>query len=136
MDEPEAPQERGAPPGASPEGLARREGSARGEGRALLVAALLLGALRAWRLGDWSLWLDEAYTLADAHHGGGNYNPLGYALVRWTAGVLGGEDEVGLRAFPALAGWLAIPLAAWALRPLCGARRAALVALLVALSPW
>ena len=108
----------------------------RGEVRLWLGLACLLGLVRFWNLGHWSLWLDEALTWADAHHGD-NYNWPGYALVRWTAEFLGeGPSEFSLRLLPALAGWLAIPAAWWALQPWVGGRRAALVALLVALSPW
>jgi uncharacterized membrane protein len=57
--------------------------------------------------------------------------------VRWTVELLGeGPNEFSLRLLPALAGWLGIPAAWWALQPWIGGRRAALVALLVALSPW
>jgi len=103
---------------------------------ALLALSLVAGLLRFHRLGEWSLWLDEAYTLADAHHGGHNYNPLGYWLVRQAYELLRGSDEWRLRFLPALAGWLLIPLAWWAFRPLAGGRRAAAAALLVALSSW
>ena len=127
-----------APP-AVPES-SRLPGTAAGApGRAelaLLALALALGLLRFHRLGEWSLWLDEAYTLADAHHGERNYNPLGYWLVRRTYELLSGSDEWRLRFLPALAGWLAIPLSWWAFRPLAGGRRAVAVALLVALSSW
>ena len=47
----------------------------------LLVLACVLGLVRFHGLGAWGLWLDEAYTWADAHHGTGTYNPLGYAIV-------------------------------------------------------
>ncbi|HIF40925.1 MAG TPA: hypothetical protein EYQ74_07495 [Planctomycetes bacterium] len=101
-----------------------------------LGLACLLGLIRFLDLGSWSLWLDEALTWADAHHGD-NYNWPGYALVRWTVELLGqGPSEFSLRLLPALAGWLGIPAAWWALQPWIGGRRAALVALLVALSPW
>lgn len=111
------------------------------EGRLEELGLLLLGLLfalgRFYRLGDWSLWIDEAYTLADSHHPAGNYNPLGYGLVRWTAEALGDPRDVfALRFAPALAGWLMVPLTWWALRPVAGGRRAAAAALLVALSSW
>jgi uncharacterized membrane protein len=107
------------------------------EERLWLVLACFLGLIRFWNLGQWSLWIDEAYTLADSYHGVGNYNWPAYALVRWTVEALGDQPSAfSLRFLPALAGWLAIPAAWWALRPWIGGRRAALVALLVALSPW
>ena len=68
-----------------------------------LAAALVLGTLRFCRLGDWSLWLDEAYTLADAYHGSGLSNPLGYWAVRSVV-ELGGlpASEFDLRLLPAI----------------------------------
>jgi len=93
--------------------------------------------LRFWNLDQWSLWIDEAYTLADAYHGVGNYNWVGYRLVRWTVEALGEQPSAwSLRFLPALVGWLCIPATFWALHPWVGGRRAALVALVVALSPW
>ena len=119
-------------PAYSPQGAAD-------EGRwgLTLVAALLLGTLRFYRLGDWSLWLDEAYTLADAFHGDGLSNPLGYWAVRCVVEVGGlPATEFDLRLLPALCGWLAIPATWWAFRAVAGDRRAAVAALLVAVSAW
>ncbi len=120
---------------ASPRGAARDRAA-----WMLLSAALGIGLLRFWRLGEWSLWIDEAYTYADAWFGArgdGVWNPLGYALVRWTAERFGGRpDEFALRFAPAVAGWLCLPAAFCAFRSLVGDRRAALVALLLAVSPW
>jgi hypothetical protein len=107
---------------------------------ALLAAALLIGLLRFWRLGEWSLWIDEAYTYADAwfgQRGEGVWNPLGYRIIRATAGALAERpDELDLRLGPAIAGWLCIPMAWFTFRPVIGPRRAALVALLLAVHPW
>jgi mannosyltransferase len=106
----------------------------------LLLAACLLGLLRFWKLGEWSLWIDEAYTFADATFAGRGdqiWNPGGYWLIRWTVELLGGRaDEFSLRLLPALVGWLCVPLSWWAFRGQVGDRRAALVALLIAVSSW
>jgi hypothetical protein len=106
----------------------------------LLLAAGLLGLLRFWKLGEWSLWIDEAYTFADANFSARTHqiwNPLGYRLIRWTVELVGGRaDEFSLRLLPACVGWLCIPLSWWTFRPRIGDRRAALVALLIATSSW
>ncbi|MEL6907289.1 MAG: hypothetical protein AAFP22_17915 [Planctomycetota bacterium] len=104
----------------------------------LLGAALLLGLVRFVQLGAPSLWFDEVLTWGDANAPEGRpANALGYHVVRWTVEALGvGPTEGALRFAPALAGWLAIPLTAWAFRPLAGARRCAVAALVVAASPW
>lgn len=108
--------------------------------RVLLGAALVVGLVRFVRLGRWSLWFDEAVTLADAHHGidaGQVYNPLGYLAIKYTVALLGGvPDEFALRLLPAVLGWATIPLTWWAFRPFTGSRRASLAALLVAVSSW
>jgi hypothetical protein len=108
--------------------------------RLLLALALVVGLLRFWKLGEWSLWFDEAATWTDWYvgiRGGEIQNPLGYELVHATVVLLGGRaDELALRFLPAVAGWLAIPATAWAFRPVAGARAAALAALLVAASSW
>ncbi len=113
-----------------------------GEGRDrvagwLLLAALLLGLTRFLFLGRWSLWLDEAFTLADSRHGSGHQNPLGYFLFGWFYDYARGRpDETWLRLPAAVFGWLTIPACWWAFRPLFGARVAALAALVVASSGW
>lgn len=125
--------------GASSAAVGGPAGSARDPLAAFLLgAALLLGLLRFFRLGHWSLWLDEVFTWGDAHSGmAANYNDLGYHLVRWTVTLLGqGPTEVALRLLPAVCGFACVPLTAWAFRPLAGPRRAALAALIVAVSAW
>ncbi len=106
----------------------------------ILALACVLGLLRFWRLGEWSLWIDEVYTVADWRFSldrGQIWNPLGYRAIGWTAELLGEPiDELGLRLLPALCGLLCIPAAWWAFRRWIGDRRASLVALLLALSSW
>ena len=102
----------------------------------LCASALVLGLVRFWRLGDWSLWLDEVYTWGDAH-GAGMGNPAGYRFVRAVVEALGeGPTETALRLAPAVAGFLCVPLTAWAFHPLAGRRRAWLAALVVSASAW
>jgi hypothetical protein len=103
---------------------------------ALLAAALGVGLLRFVRLGEWSLWIDEALTLAGAFHDEGFKNPLGYWLVARTVQFLGSADEFTLRLDSALAGLACVPLCAFAFRPALGARAAAAAALLLASSSW
>ncbi|MEZ6013696.1 MAG: hypothetical protein R3F49_01165 [Planctomycetota bacterium] len=127
------------PPGMDPAGRVLEPKAPKADPVAgvLMGLAGLVGLLVFVRLGRPSLWIDEVLTWMDAHAQGGNYNRLGYFIVRKTVELLGGEpSEAALRLAPALAGWLAIPATAWAFLPLAGARRAALAALFVACSPW
>ncbi|MCH2102797.1 MAG: glycosyltransferase family 39 protein [Planctomycetes bacterium] len=105
----------------------------------LLVSALLLGLVRFVRLGDWSLWMDEALTLTDAQRiaDGDLHNPLGYGLVVGFAKLFSDyPSEALLRLLPAIVGWFGVPLCYWAFRPLLSRRSAAAAAVLLALSPW
>ncbi|MBK7643962.1 MAG: glycosyltransferase family 39 protein [Planctomycetes bacterium] len=106
----------------------------------LLVLALLLGLVRFWRLGEWSLWYDEAATWFDLQASLANpelHNKLGYSAIGALVRLLGGEPtEFNLRLLPAIAGWLVIPATWFAFRPVADARRAAAAALLVAASSW
>ena len=105
--------------------------------RPLLAATLLLCALRFVALGRWSLWLDEALTLADSRHGSNELNPLGYALFRsFYALASARPDEFLMRLPAALLGCASILSALWALRPFVGARAATVAAFLLAASPW
>jgi len=111
--------------------------SSDGVSRLLLAAALLLGLVRFFRLGEWSLWIDEALTYSDALHGESFSNPLGYRLFAFYLTLAGDRpDEFTLRLLPAIFGWLCIPLTWWAFRPFSGARAAGAAALLVAVSSW
>ncbi len=103
----------------------------------ILIAACLLGALRFVFLGRWSLWVDEAFTLADANHGLSSRNPLGYFVFGlWYRLVDGRPGEFLLRLPAAFFGWLTIPATYWVLREFFGRRAAALAAFLVAASSW
>jgi hypothetical protein len=105
----------------------------------LLLLATLIGLTRFVRLGEWSLWLDEALTLADSLHGEflGQKNPLGYLLFGSFFEALGHRpDELELRLLAAIFGWATIPLTYWAFAPFSGRRVAGAAALLVAASSW
>ena len=106
----------------------------------MLGLALVVGLVVFVRLGEWSLWIDEAFTLSDSLHQSAADNPVGYFVFGWfyrTMEALGGRpDEWTLRILPAVFGWLGIPLTYWAFRRSAGELVAAAAALLVATSSW
>ena len=103
-------------------------------GLALLTLGLV--ALRFVQLSSWSLWLDEALTLADVE-AGGELNPLGYRLFGWFYGLFPGRpDETLLRLPAAFFGLASVAATAWAFRRELGARAAAVAAFAGAAAAW
>ena len=98
------------------------QGGSQGAWRAWLCLAGVLGLVRLLRLGEWSLWFDEAVTVADAWHGEDLKNPLGYLVVRAFGQLSEAPEAYFLRLPAALAGWLTIPLTWWAFRGVAGDR--------------
>ena len=113
--------------GPPPDPLARR----------IFLLALTVGLVRFLLLGRWSLWLDEAFTLADVNHREGIDNPLGYGLFGLVYGLAEARPGEALMRLPsAIFGWLVIPATYFMLRPILNARCAAGAALLIACSSW
>ncbi|HUG43779.1 MAG TPA: glycosyltransferase family 39 protein [Acidobacteriota bacterium] len=115
-----------------------------------LLAALTLsaGALRFHRLGDWSFWIDELFTIDRALTQYGTFadwiqhilpNSLWFPVsVMLSSGALQffGVSEWSARAVPAAIGVLSIPALYFPARAIFGARVAILSAFLLAMSPW
>ncbi|MDF1836392.1 MAG: glycosyltransferase family 39 protein [Planctomycetota bacterium] len=103
-----------------------------------LLLALAIGLLRFIYLDRWSMWYDEALTVADAWKGsGGRFHQVGYRAIHWVVEAMGGSIEEGsLRFLPALAGFLAIPTCYWAFLPVAGPRRMGVASALLAASSW
>lgn len=105
--------------------------------RLFLGLALALAALRFLALSSWSLWLDEALTLADTNAGGSEVNPIGYWLFGWFYGLSSARpEEAWMRLPAALFGAASILATVWAFGPFLGKRAAALAAFFVAASAW
>jgi mannosyltransferase len=98
------------------------------------VAALL----RFYKLGEWSLWVDEALTLS-VFEDGFNYSPfrqsLALSLIRIATASLG-VSEWSARLVPALIGTLSIPILFFPIKKCFGKGVALSVIALLAVSPW
>jgi mannosyltransferase len=114
----------------------------------LAVITLFAGALRFYRLGEWSFWIDEIFTINHAvrHFSSTelllknippsrNWIPISVIM---DAQVLnwGGINEWSARLTPAIIGILTIPILYFPTRKIFGSRIALISVLLLALSPW
>jgi len=108
----------------------------------LMVGIVLLAAgLRWYQLADWDMWTDEVQTLWTAVSGDFKEGPM-YRTAPvnfWLTGVavgLFGENELGLRFVPWLAGVATVAVFLWSVSTWFGRRVAILGALFLTLSFW
>jgi hypothetical protein len=103
-------------------------------GLIILIAAVL----RFYKLGEWSFWGDEAFTISGKEDGF-NFSvwrrSLATDLIRFSTAYFG-ISEWSARLFPALFGVLTIPLVYFPIRKLFNRETALLTGLLLAVSPW
>jgi hypothetical protein len=105
----------------------------------LLILLCLVGfGLRFYKLGEWSFWVDEVFTVS-FREDGFNYNlfrqSLATTLIQTTVTWLG-TNEWTARLVPAWIGILSIPLLYFPVKRIFGPRVALFSSLLLALSPW
>jgi mannosyltransferase len=113
--------------------------------RALAALVVLAAALRLWRIGHQSYWLDEVFTVNLVNEDfGGMLSGVGetestphlYYLLAWLWAKVAGDGEGALRALSALFGIATVPVAYAAARQLFTPGAALIAAALVAVNPW
>jgi mannosyltransferase len=113
--------------------------------RALLGLVVLAAALRFWRIGHQSFWLDEVFTagLVNEDLWGmlkgvreTESTPHLYYLLAWIWAKVAGDGEAALRSLSALFGIATVPVAYAAARELFAPAAAVVAAALVAVNPW
>jgi mannosyltransferase len=116
---------------------------------ALLAAiTLFAAALRFYKLGEWSFWIDEIYTIgrAQAHYSSveltlrnipphTNWVPVSLMLISSAMNALG-TSEWSVRLVPTIIGVLTIPIIYLPTKNIFGRSVALISALLLAVSPW
>jgi 4-amino-4-deoxy-L-arabinose transferase-like glycosyltransferase len=114
----------------------------------LVVITLFAAALRIYRLGEWSFWIDEIFTIdhAVSHFSttelllknippSRNWIPIS-VIVNAQVLNLGGINEWSARLTPAIIGILTIPILYFPTRKIFGPIIALISVLLLAVSPW
>jgi hypothetical protein len=106
-----------------------------------LVAMLLAACVRYSDLGDYSLWIDEAFSISDATsrldvEGEPEVgNPIAHYVVRWGIEIFG-RDEWGARFLPCAIGVLSVGALGYWLARRVGLFAALCGSALLAISPW
>jgi 4-amino-4-deoxy-L-arabinose transferase-like glycosyltransferase len=114
----------------------------------LLAAITLLAAiLRFYKLGDWSFWFDEVFTLNRALNNYSNFEaiiqttishkflPLSIILSGSLVNILG-TTEWNARLVPAIIGIISVPILYFPTKKIFGWRVGMIAALLLAISTW
>lgn len=104
----------------------------------LAIITLLAFALRFYKLGDWSFWYDESYTLRDVRRLfelGLLDQQVSRTLIYLVVNALG-TSEFTARLAPALIGVLSIPILFFPIRQMLGPGVALLASLFLAINPW
>jgi mannosyltransferase len=115
----------------------------------LLAAIMLLAlVLRLYKLGEWSFWIDEVFTVNRIEHHYSslalllenipprtNWVPLSLLLTAFATNFWG-VSEWSIRIVPALIGVLSIPILYFPIRKMSGTSVALIASLLLAFSPW
>ena len=115
---------------------------------ALALITVLAAGLRFFRLGEWSFWIDEIYTISHAQHHFGNLElilehipparnwvPISVILTAQVLNLLG-VSEWSARLVSAVIGILTIPILYFPLKKIFGNRVVLIALLLLAVSPW
>jgi 4-amino-4-deoxy-L-arabinose transferase-like glycosyltransferase len=107
----------------------------------LALIMLLATGLRLYKMGTWSLWIEELHTLRHTNAINSLADILGnlraiYFIMNKLAFLLLGESEWTARILPVFFGILAIPLIYWIAKRIFGLSIAILAIFLLAISPW
>jgi mannosyltransferase len=114
----------------------------------LLVITLLAAVLRFYKLGDWSFWIDEIFTInhAKVHYGNleaiinnippaRNWVPISTIFIARALNTMG-VSEWSARFTPAITGVLSVPILYFPTKRVFGWQAAMIAALLLVVSPW
>ncbi|HHI81484.1 MAG TPA: glycosyltransferase family 39 protein [Planctomycetes bacterium] len=110
----------------------------------LVLITLLAGFLRLYKLGEWSLWIDEAHTLRDAvlmpldqfFATSRSRYPIGFLLLRFLEPLLPSSGEGSQRLVFAFFGIVSVPLLGIVVRSLLGIGPALIASAILCISPW
>lgn len=103
----------------------------------IVIFTALSALIRFWKLGTWSFWADEIFSVQDAMKFPDQLtiNPLIYFLINKTTSIFG-ISEWSARLGPCIIGILSIPIIYWISKMMFNARTGIIVSSLLVFHPW
>ncbi|MFX0133193.1 MAG: glycosyltransferase family 39 protein [Candidatus Hodarchaeota archaeon] len=112
----------------------------------IIIVTVFASLVRFYKLGDWSLWIDEVCTIHNSMksfnaidsfklYGQARFFPIGYLIVKAAISFFG-LSVWSTRFFPCLAGIISIPVFYWVFKQMTGKVEAGLGCIFLALSSW
>jgi len=103
----------------------------------MIILIVLASVIRLWKLGEWSFWADEIFSVQDAQKFPGviTINPVAYMIMRVFTSNLG-VTEWSTRLGPCIVGILGAPMLYWSARRMFNPRVGIIAALFLVVHPW
>lgn len=103
----------------------------------MVILMAIAAGMRLWKLGEWSFWADEIFSLQDVQKLPAQMpiNPPIYFLIRFITDKLG-MSEWSARLGPCIIGIISIPLLYWPAKRIFNARVGVIACAFLAVHPW
>ncbi|HGJ66849.1 TPA: hypothetical protein ENS27_15920 [bacterium] len=103
----------------------------------LLILIAIASVLRFWKLGEWSFWADEIFSVQDAQNFPESLtiNPIIYAIIHWTTNTFG-LNEWSARLGPCIIGIISLPFIYLIARRMFSAQVGVVSSLFLVFHPW
>ncbi|MBD3183319.1 hypothetical protein GF312_13565 [Candidatus Poribacteria bacterium] len=103
----------------------------------MIIVMALAAVMRLWKLGEWSFWADEIFTVQDAQRFPSliNVNPVVYIIVNYVTRSIG-LSEWSARLGPCIIGIISVPALYWPARRMFNSKVAAIACLFLVFHPW
>ncbi len=103
----------------------------------MVIVMALAAAIRLWKLGEWSFWADEIFSVQDARNIPAEFpiNPAMYMIIRFFINTFG-TSEWSARLGACIIGILSVPLLYWPAKRIFNAKVGVIACLFLVIHPW
>ncbi len=103
----------------------------------MIIVMVFAAGIRLWKLGDWSFWADEVFSIQAAQKFPAEItaNPVMYMVIRFFTNTFG-MNELGARLGPCIIGILSVPLVYWPAKRIFNTKVAMIACAFLVIHPW